>query len=139
VDRLFAEVLTERQWFTTVAGGEKITELVKRNEELRMAVSDYLTKRAKVNFSDPELSRRIGTLTGTEAFLITRADSWNYTVEDDKKLAKVGISIAMVEAKTGKILWNASHNRVSDYLILKPDLADMARGVIREMTDRMPH
>jgi hypothetical protein len=139
VDRLFAETLAESRWCTNVVGGEKIAELLKKNAELRMAVSDYLTKRAKVDFSDPELSRHIGALTGTEAFLITRVDSWNYTVEGDKKVAKVGVSITMVEANTGKIMWNAAHNRISNYLVLKPDLADMARGVIREMTDRMPH
>ncbi len=139
VDRLFTEVLTERKWFVAVAGGETIAEQMKTNQELQKAVSEYLGKRAKVNFSDPELSNRIGVLAGVEAFLITRVDSWNYTVADGKKLAKAGISITMIDAKTGKILWNAAHNRVSDYLIVKPDLANMARGLIREMTDRMPH
>jgi len=139
VDRLFAEVLAERQWFTRISGGENTAAQLQKDEELRKAVSEYLVKLAKVKFSDPVLSSRIGVLTGAEAFLINRVDSWNYTVEDDKKLAKVGLSITMVEAKTGQILWNAAHNRVSDYLIVQPDLANMARGLIREMTDRMPH
>lgn len=139
VDRLFAEVLDERHWFTRISGGENIAAQLQKDEELRKAVSEYLEKLAKVKFSDPVLSSKIGVLTGAEAFLINRVDSWNYTVEDDKKLAKVGLSITMVEAKTGQILWNAAHSRVSDYLIVQPDLANMARGLIREMTDRMPH
>ncbi|MHB8829527.1 MAG: hypothetical protein ACYC6Q_08385 [Syntrophales bacterium] len=138
-DRLFAEVLTERQWFEKVLGGEKIAEQLRKEEELRRTVSEYLAKLARLKFSDPELSKRIGALTGTEAFLINRVDSWNYTVANDKKMAKVGFSITMVEAKTGQILWNAAHSRLSEYLIVKPDIANMAKGLIREMTDRMPH
>jgi hypothetical protein len=139
VDRLFAEVLTDRRWFSNVAGGEQIASLMAKDEELRRIISEYLTKRAKINFSDPALSDRIGKLAGAEAFLIARVDSWNYTVADDKKVAKVGITVAMVQAGTGKIVWNASHSRISEYLIIKPDLADMAKGLIREMTDHMPH
>jgi len=139
VDRLFTEALTESRWFEGILGGESLAERLRKDEELRGAVSEYLEKLTKVKFSDPELSSRIGALTGTEAFLVNRVDSWNYTVLDDKKVGKVGLSITMVEAKTGKILWNAAHNRVSDYLIVKPELANMARGLIREMIDRMPH
>jgi hypothetical protein len=112
---------------------------MKKDDALRAVVTDYLTKRAKVNYSDPELSGRIGVLTGADAFLIIRVDSWLYTVQDDKKLAKTGFSIAMIESKTGKTVWKAAHDRVSDYLLVKPDLSSMARGLIREMTDRMPH
>lgn len=139
VDRLFSEVLVERQWFSGVIGGDAISERMKKDDALRAAVTDYLTKRAKVNYSDPELSGRIGVLTGADAFLIIRVDSWLYTVQDDKKLAKTGFSIAMIESKTGKTVWKAAHDRVSDYLLVKPDLSSMARGLIREMTDRMPH
>lgn len=139
VDRLFSEVLVERQWFSGVIGGDAIIERMKKDDALRAAVTDYLTKRAKVNYSDPELSGRIGVLTGADAFLIIRVDSWLYTVQDDKKLAKTGFSIAMIESKTGKTVWKAAHDRVSDYLLVKPDLSSMARGLIREMTDRMPH
>jgi len=139
VDRLFTEVLTDRRWFSKVAGGEQIASLMEKDGDLHRIISEYLTKRARINFSDPALSERIGKLTGAEAFLIARVDSWNYAVADDKKVAKVGMTVAMVQASTGKIVWNASHSRVSDYLILKPDLADMAKGLIREMTDHMPH
>ena len=85
------------------------------------------------------LSGRIGELTGTEAFLLVRVDYWNYTTENDKKIAKVSLSITMIEAKTGKILWTAVHHRISDYLIIKPDLPDVARDLIREMIGYMPH
>lgn len=139
VDRLLAEALTEKKWFTKVVGGQQIASLMEKDEDLRKTISEYLAKREKINFSDPALSERIGRLSGAEAILTARVDSWNYTVADDKKVAKVGFSISMIQAGTGKIIWSASHNRISDYLIMKPDLADMAKGLLSEMLHYMPH
>lgn len=139
VDRLFAEALIERQWFSDVVGGEAFARRLESDEVFRKVVAGYLAKRANVSFSDPELSGRIGELTGTEAFLLVRVDYWNYTTENDKKLAKVSLSITMVEAKTGKALWMASHHKISEYLIIRPDLPDVARDLIREMIGYMPH
>lgn len=139
VDRLFAEALIERRWFSDVVGGEAVGRRLESDESFRKVVAGYLAKRANVSFSDPELSGRIGGLTGTEAFLLVRVDYWNYTTENDKKLAKVSLSITMVEAKTGKALWTASHHKISEYLIIRPDLPDVAKDLIREMIGYMPH
>jgi len=139
VDRLFAEALIERRWFSDVVGGEAVGRRLESDEAFRKVVAGYLAKRANVSFSDPELSGRIGGLTGTEAFLLVRVDYWNYTTENDKKLAKVSLSITMVEAKTGKALWTASHHKISEYLIIRPDLPDVAKDLIREMIGYMPH
>ena len=108
------------------------------DEELRQAVAEYLAKLRNVNFSDPDLSGRIGDLTRTEAFLLVRVDYWNYTTENDKKVGKVSLTVTLIEAKTGKTIWKAVHNRVSDYVIIKPDLPDVARDPDREMVGYMP-
>jgi hypothetical protein len=139
VDRIFAEALNERKWFTDIVGGEEIGRRLETDAEFRQAVTEYLAKLGNVSFSDPDLSGRIGALTRTEAFLLVRVDYWNYTTEDDKKVGKVGISITMIEAKTGKTIWRAGHNRASDYVFIKPDLPDVARALIREMIAHMPH
>ena len=138
VDRLFTEALIERQWFDVV-GGEAVGRRLESDEAFRKVVAGYLAKRANVSFSDPELSGRIGGLTGTDAFLLVRVDYWNYATENDKKLAKVSLSITMVEAKTGKALWMAAHHKISEYLIIRPDLPDVAKDLIREMIGYMPH
>jgi hypothetical protein len=139
VDRLFAEALIERKWFSEVVGGEAIGRRLVSDEAFRKVVEEYLAKRTNVSFSDPELSRRIGELTGTDAFLLVRVDYWNYTTENTNKLAKVSLSITMFEAKTGKALWTASHHKISEYLIIKPDLSNIAKDLIREMIGYMPH
>jgi hypothetical protein len=137
-DRLFAEVLRERKWFDDVIGGADIGRRMESDEGLRQVVTDYLAKLANVSFSDPALSGRLGELTGAEALILVRVDSWNYTVEKDTKIAKVSLSIQLVEAKRGKILWTAVHQRISDYLIIRPNLPDVARDLIREMIGHMP-
>jgi hypothetical protein len=139
VDRIFAETLGERKWFTDIVGGEEIGRRLETDPELRQAVTEYLAKLGNVSFSDPDLSGRIGALTRTEALLLVRVDYWNYTTENDNKVGKVSLSITMIEAKTGKTIWNAVHNRASDYLIIKPELPNVARDLIREMIGYMPH
>ena len=139
VDRVFVEVLTERKWFTMVNGGQNIAAQLNKDERFRNMLSQYLAKRANVSFSDPQLSKEIGGFTKTEAFLIPHIDYWNYTTENDKKLAKAGISIAMVEASTGKTIWKATHSIAKEYLVFKPDISRIAKDLIYEMTAMMPH
>jgi hypothetical protein len=139
IDRLFAEVLSEQKWFADVVGGEAISRRMESDEPFRQVITDYLAKLANVNFSDPALSGRLGALTGAEAFLLVRVDYWNYTTEDDNKIAKVSLSVTMIEAKTGKTVWTAVHHKISEYMIIKPDLPDVARALIREMIGYMPH
>lgn len=138
IDRLFGEVLSERKWFDGVIGGDAVSRRMASDEGFRQAVTEYLAKLANVNFSDPALSARVGELTGAEGFLLVRIDYWNHTTENDKKVGKVSLTVRLVEAKTGKILWTAFHHRISDYLIIKPDLPDVARDLIREMVGHMP-
>jgi hypothetical protein len=139
IDSLISEALSERKWFAAVVGGEEIGRRLETDETLRQAVAEYLAKLDKVSFSDPALSGRIGELTRAEAFVLVRVDYWNYTKENDKKVGKVSLSLTLIEAGTGKIVWSAGHQRASDYLIMKPALPDVARDIIREMIDYMPH
>lgn len=139
IDRLFAELLNEREWFSSVVGGETFGRRLETDAELRQTAAEYLAKLDKVSFSDPALSGRIGVLIDAEALLLVRVDYWNYATEKDKKVGKVSLSITMIEAKTGKTVWTALHHRISDYVIIKPDLPDVARDLIREMIGYMPH
>lgn len=138
IDRIFAEVLTQKKWFEVV-GGDAIERRMFTDEPLRLAVMDYLSKLGKLSYSDPELSSKVGLLTGTDAFLLPRVDYWNYTTESDNKVAKVSLSLVMIDAKTGKTLWTAAHIKASEYMLIKPDLPDVAKDLIRDMVNYMPH
>ncbi|MDI6776038.1 MAG: hypothetical protein QMD03_02170 [Syntrophales bacterium] len=139
IDQVIAGVLVDKKWFADVVAADTINNQLQSNEELRKVVMDYLAKLKTVNFSDPELSKKIGELSQIDAFLVVNVDYWNYTVENEKKLAKVGIGIKMVEAGTGKIIWKAGHHLSEDYLLFKPALPDVARDLCKKMIGYMPH
>ena len=73
-----------------------------------------------------------------DAFFVINVDFWNYTRENDKKIGKVGLGIKMIEASTGKIMWKAGHHEAESYMLIKPDLANVAKNLIKTMVGEMP-
>lgn len=138
IDEIVAGRLVRKQWFSDVVAGETIQRQLMANEALRKAVSEYMTKLKTVNFSDPDLSRQIGDLAKVDAFLIVYVDFWNYTVEKEDKVAKVGLGMKLVDAPTGKIMWKAGHHETEDYMLIRPDLTDVAEDLVDMMLDEMP-
>jgi hypothetical protein len=139
IDQVIAGVLVETQWFTDVVAADTINNQLQSNEEFRKNYLDYLSKLKTVNFSDPELSKKIGDVSKIDAFLITNVDYWNYTKENDDKVGKVGIGLKMVDASTGKIMWKAGHHEAESYMLIKPKLPDVAKDLFKMMIKEMPH
>jgi hypothetical protein len=139
IDQIIAGGLVNKGWFSDVVAPDTIKNRMQSSNELRKTVSDYIAKLKTVNFSDPDLSRKIGKAYHIDAFLITNVGFWNYTVEGDDKVAKVGLGLKLVEAGTGKIIWKAGHHEAKDYWFIKPDLADVAEYLVKEMLGYMPH
>jgi hypothetical protein len=139
VDQIIAGVLVETKWFTDVVAGADVTAQMEANPEFRQIVLDYFVKLKGVNYSDPQLSARIGELLKVDAFLVTNVDYWNYTVENEDKLGKVGLAMKLIDARTGTVLWKAGHHIADKYLVLKPDLRDVAKDVAKKMVAEMPH
>jgi hypothetical protein len=139
VDQIVAGVLVETKWFTGVVGGAEVAAQMQANPEFSQLVLEYFAKLKEVCYSDPHLSERIGELANVDAFLITNVDYWNYTTEKDDKVAKVGLGMKLIDARTGKIIWKGAHYIADDYLLLKPDLRDVAKNVAKKMIAEMPH
>jgi hypothetical protein len=138
VEPVFAEVLLDKKWFTEVIDAATIVNQVLYNEEYKRATVDYLVKLKTINTSDAELSKKIGAQSQVDAFFVITVDSWNYTRENDKKVGKVGLGIKMIEASTGKIMWRAGHQQAESYMLIKPDLPDVAKDLIKTMLAEMP-
>ena len=139
IDQVIAGVLVDTQWFTDVVAADTISNQLQSNEELRKVYLDYISKLKAVNFSDPEMSKKIGEISKVDAFLVINVDYWNYTKENEKKVAKVGIGIKMIDASSGKILWKAGHHEAEDYTFFKPKLPDVAKDLVKKMIKEMPH
>ena len=139
IDDIITDVLVRTKWFQTVVGGEDIRKQIEANPELKKSVDIYVAKLRELNFSDPELCKVISELCGIEAILIPTVDVWEYTMLGGDKIARVGISMKLVDTKTGKIMWRAGHLVSEEYRFLKPELTSMGRSMVRKMIDRMPH
>jgi hypothetical protein len=139
VDGIIAGELARKNWFRAIVSAKKFQLLLQGSEDLRKAAVDYLAKLKMVNFSDPELSSRIGKIAGIDAFVLVSVDYWYYTKEGDKNIAKVGLGIRMINADTGALVWKAGHYLAADYVIMKPELSGMAGDVVKQMIMRMPH
>jgi PBP1b-binding outer membrane lipoprotein LpoB len=125
--------------FANVTDVENLQKEVLANEELRKAKDEYISKLRQLAFSDPDLSRKIGKLTEVDAFLFLSVDEWKYTAQGDKKMAQVKLSMEMYDVATGKLMWKAGHAITNDFVLIKPELTDIARDVVDKMAYDMPH
>ncbi len=139
IDAIITDVLVGTKWFNRVIGGEEIRKRIEANEELKKSVDVYLAKLRELNYSDPELCKVISELCGIEAILIPTVDMWEYTMISGDKIARVGLSMKLVDARTGMTMWKAGHLVSEEYRFLKPELTNMGRALVRKMIDKMPH
>jgi hypothetical protein len=139
VEQVVAGVLAENKLFSDIVDAGSLNRQIQTNEELRKTISDYLSKLRMVNFSDEEMSKKIGELVKVDAFLMVSVDTWSYTVEKTDKVAKVSLGMKLYEAETGKIMWKADHEIVDSYTLFKPALSKVARDVSQKMIAEMPH
>lgn len=140
IDRIVADVLIDKEWFTSVVAAEAIGKQVPPGEDIKKLVFDYIVKLKTVSYSDPEMSKKIGELLKVDAFLVVNLIYWNYTktIEDDN-VAKVEADIKMINANTGQILWKAHHYVAEEYKYFKPQLRSVAKTLIKKMIREMPH
>jgi hypothetical protein len=139
IDQVIAGVLIDTKWFTNVVAADAISRQMQSREELRKVFLDYMSKLKAVSYSDADLSRKLGEMIKVDAFLLANVDYWNYTIENGDKMAKVIMGVKMIDAASGKIMWNAGHHEVETYIIMKPALPDVAKSLVKRMIKEMPH
>ena len=139
VEQIIAGLLVEKKWFANVMDTESLNSQLLVNEELNKAMTEYLSKLQTLDFSDPDLSKNIGELAKVDAFLLVSVDEWDYTVQKDEQVAKVGMTMKLYDATNGKLMWKAGHALTESYMFFKPDLPKVASDVAREMIVFMPH
>lgn len=138
IDQAIVSALKEKGWFSRVVSVDDLIKQPGAKPELQEVVTAYLDKLDKLNYSDPELSRRIAELSQVDALLIVSLDYWNYLKDVDYKIAKVGLGVQMANAINGKLVWEARHIQESKYLVIKPELSDVAKSLMKEMAGYMP-
>ena len=124
--------------FSRVVSEKALIRQTGMSRELQEAIPAYLGKLDKLNNSVPELTRKIGELSQVDALLIVSLDFWNYTRDADTKIAKVGLGMRMANVETGALVWEARHFTAERFLVIKPELADIAISLTKEMAGYMP-
>ena len=139
VDQVIAGRLAKKGWYSDIVAGDTMGRVLAANDVLRRDVMDYILKLKTVNYSDPMLSRSIGEKARVDAFLVVYVDPWTYTREGTDKVAKVGLSMTMVDGVSGHVVWKGSHSKSEDYLLVRPDLDAVAGDVMDDLIEEMPH
>lgn len=139
VEQIVAGSLVEKKWFSSIIDTESLKKQISDNQELSKVMTEYLSKLRMLTFSDPDLSRKIGELAKIDAFLLVSVDDWDYTTQNDKKLANVGMTMELYDVSTGKLMWKAGHTINEDYVLIKPELPTVARDLARKIISYMPH
>ncbi len=139
IDKVIADDLEKRRWLERVLSSSAIQNELSKDEELSKAMADYVSKLMTVSFSDPDLSRKMGSSFRVDALLISSLDFWEYTTLGEKKVARVGLGLTLVEAETGQVIWNARHEVQEKYRWWRPELVKVARKVVGDMIDKVPH
>jgi hypothetical protein len=138
VEQIIAGSLAETKWFANIMDAESLNKQIRDNQELSKVMTEYLSK-LRIPFSDPDLSKKIGELAKVDAFLMVNVDEWEYAVEKDEKIAKVGMTMQLYDASTGKLMWKAGYDIKESYILIKPALPEVARNVVHKMIFSMPH
>jgi hypothetical protein len=139
IDKIIADDLTRRRWFQKVLPSASIQDGLSKDAELGKAVTDYMSKLTTVNFSDPDLSKKMGSVFQVDALLVSTLDFWEYTTLGENKIARIAVAMTLVEADSGAVIWSARHEVQEKYKWFRPELSKVAGKTVGLVIDKMPH
>jgi hypothetical protein len=126
----------DKKWFADVVGGDAFKNMLGTNDDAETG-PDYMVKLKTVNFSDPDMSRRIGEFARWTPCSLSASIIGLPWWEGGKKIGRVGFALKMVMPSSAPRL-KAGHHITKDYVLLKPGLDGMAKDVINEMIGHIP-
>jgi len=138
IEQVISSSLLKTGYFENVVDSTSIKTQVAGSTELANDVSSFIQKLNTIGVSDTEAVSRIKTTVNTEALFLTYVTSWGYGRSEGNKVARVGLGVKLINATNGQLVWKANHEVTEDYTIIKPDLDDMAKDVMRVLIKEMP-
>lgn len=138
IEQVISSSLLKTGYFENVVDSSTMKTQVAGSTELANDVSTFIQKLNTIGVADTEAVSRIKTTVNTEALFLTYVTSWGYGRSEGNKVARVGLGVKLVNASNGQLVWKASHEVTEDYTIIKPDLNDMAKDVLKILLKEMP-
>jgi hypothetical protein len=121
-----------------VVSPENVTDIFQASKEAFDALVFYFSRLEMTGQSDKDSAMKLGKALNVDSFLVVRVNSWEYMRKEGDNVARVGLSLRLVDATTGTTVWKARHERSSSYMFYRPDLKDIAKELAAEMIKSMP-
>ncbi len=139
VDQTVSNALVQTGWFAQVVDPGSVRGQLAASPELSTEMTDYIQKLTTLGMSDKDLAGKMAETLKVDAFLLTSVTSWGYGRLEGNKIGKVGLALQLISGKDGGVVWKASHEKIEDYWVVKPDLAELTKDVMELLLKKMPH
>lgn len=136
--KIIYDELVKSEKFDRIVEPKDAQAILSQNQDLQTNLLSYITKLRTLNISDTELTQKVGGAYGSQALFVVEAGKWGYAKVLGEKTAEVSITIKMIDATTGNVIWKASHGDQEVYSIFKPELTDMAKDVVHRIIKNLP-
>lgn len=138
VEQILVQSLIEAKVCRQVIHPRVIRARVDEYGDFLKQVSDYIVKLNTLGVSDKNLAQIIGRTYQVQGLILTNVTDWGYGREAEDKVARVGLSLTLVNTETGELVWKGSHRIVESYVLFRPSLEAMCLDLLETMTGEMP-
>jgi len=139
VEDVLAKSLWRTGWYKQVIAPHTAKTGLDKSPEFSLEVSNYIVLLNTLEASDKLIAKEIGKVYQAQALLAAAMTDWGYGWIEGEKMAWLGLTLTLVDTKTGDIVWRARHKLRRDYLQTQPVLGDLCEELLGEMLPEMPH
>ncbi len=138
VEDVVAKVLIKSRKVEKVVPPEQVTDTFQATKEAFDALVTYFSRMETTGQSDKQSAVRIGQALNADSLLVVKVNAWEYTREEGDNIARVGLSMRLIDAINGAIVWKARHQLQESYLFMRPDMRELATKLASDMIKFMP-
>lgn len=138
-DKTVSESVAKTGWFPQVVDAGSTRSQLAASQDLSAQATAYIQKLTTLGISDKDLAGKIAETMKVDALLLASVTSWGYGRLEGNKIGKVGLALQLISAKSGVVLWKASHEKTQKYWVIKPDLGELALEVMEQLLKEIPH
>lgn len=138
VEEIVAKALIKSGKVERVVPPEQVTDTFQATKDAFDALVTYFTRMETTGQSDKQSAVRIGHALNADSLLVVKVNAWEYTREEGDNIARVGLSMRLIDAINGAIVWKGRHQVQESYLWMRPEMKDLATRLTSEMIRFMP-
>lgn len=138
VEEVVSKVLIKSRKVEKVVPPEQVTDTFQTTKEAFDALITYFSRMETTGHSDKASAVKIGQALNADSLLVVKVNAWEYTREEGDNIARVGLSMRLIDAVNGAVVWKARHQLQESYLFKRPDMRELATKLVSDMIKFMP-